>query len=77
MPDLQKIVDDLSSLTVLEATELSKLLKEKWSAHGSSGGMLPFDNRKRTRMQPLQRGEGIFQFYDECARPGYASSARS
>ena len=30
MADLQKIVDDLSSLTVLEAAELSKLLEEKW-----------------------------------------------
>ena len=30
MADLNKIVDDLSSLTVLEAAELSKLLEEKW-----------------------------------------------
>jgi len=30
MADLQKIVDDLSSLTVLEAAELAKLLEEKW-----------------------------------------------
>ena len=30
MADLAKIVDDLSSLTVLEAAELSKLLEEKW-----------------------------------------------
>lgn len=30
MADLSKIVDDLSSLTVLEAAELSKLLEEKW-----------------------------------------------
>jgi large subunit ribosomal protein L7/L12 len=30
MADLQKIVDDLSALTVLEAAELSKLLEEKW-----------------------------------------------
>jgi large subunit ribosomal protein L7/L12 len=29
MADLQKIVDDLSSLTVLEAAELAKLLEEK------------------------------------------------
>jgi len=30
MADLQKIVDDLSQLTVLEAAELAKLLEEKW-----------------------------------------------
>ena len=30
MADLSKIVDELSSLTVLEAAELSKLLEEKW-----------------------------------------------
>ena len=30
MADLQKLVDELSSLTVLEASELSKLLEEKW-----------------------------------------------
>ncbi len=30
MADLNKIVEDLSSLTVLEAAELSKLLEEKW-----------------------------------------------
>ncbi|MBB4067342.1 50S ribosomal protein L7/L12 [Gellertiella hungarica] len=30
MADLAKIVEDLSSLTVLEAAELSKMLEEKW-----------------------------------------------
>src|SRR5208337_4340734 len=30
MADLQKLVDELSSLTVLEAAELSKILEEKW-----------------------------------------------
>src|ERR1700709_943683 len=30
MADLAKIVDDLSALTVLEASELSKLLEERW-----------------------------------------------
>jgi large subunit ribosomal protein L7/L12 len=30
MADLSKIVDDLSSLTVLEAAELAKMLEEKW-----------------------------------------------
>ncbi|MDA7781252.1 50S ribosomal protein L7/L12 [Candidatus Pelagibacter sp.] len=30
MPDLTKIIEDLSSLTVVEAAELSKQLEEKW-----------------------------------------------
>ena len=30
MADLQKLVDELSTLTVLEAAELSKMLEEKW-----------------------------------------------
>jgi len=48
MADLAKIVDDLSSLTVLEAAELAKMLEEKWgvsaaaavavAAPGAAGG---------------------------------------
>jgi hypothetical protein len=30
-----------------------------------------FEDRPRTRMEPLGRGEGLFEFYDSCARPGY------
>src|SRR5277367_5521684 len=36
MANLQKIVDDLSSLTVLEAAELSKLLEEKWGVSAAA-----------------------------------------
>ena len=36
MADLNKIVDDLSSLTVLEAAELSKLLGEKWGVSAAA-----------------------------------------
>ena len=48
MADLAKIVDDLSSLTVLEAAELAKMLEDKWgvsaaaavavAAPGAAGG---------------------------------------
>ncbi len=48
MADLTKLVDDLSGLTVLEASELSKMLEEKWgvsaaapvavAAAGAAGG---------------------------------------
>jgi large subunit ribosomal protein L7/L12 len=34
--DLSKIVDELSSLTVLEAAELSKLLEEKWGVSAAA-----------------------------------------
>ncbi len=36
MADLAKIVDELSSLTVLEAAELSKLLEEKWGVSAAA-----------------------------------------
>jgi len=48
MADLQKIVDDLSTLTVLEAAELSKMLEEHWGvsaaapvAVAAAGGAAP------------------------------------
>ena len=36
MADLQKIVDDLSGLTVLEAAELAKMLEEKWGVSAAA-----------------------------------------
>ena len=36
MADLSKIVDDLSSLTVLEAAQLSKMLEEKWGVSAAA-----------------------------------------
>ncbi|HEV3177194.1 MAG TPA: 50S ribosomal protein L7/L12 [Stellaceae bacterium] len=36
MADLAKLVDELSSLTVLEAAELSKLLEEKWGVSAAA-----------------------------------------
>jgi len=36
MADLQKLVDDLSNLTVIEAAELSKLLEEKWGVSAAA-----------------------------------------
>jgi large subunit ribosomal protein L7/L12 len=38
MADLNKIVDELSALTILEASELKKLLEEKWGVTAASGG---------------------------------------
>ncbi len=36
MADLQKIVEDLSSLTVLEAADLAKMLEEKWGVSAAA-----------------------------------------
>jgi large subunit ribosomal protein L7/L12 len=36
MADLQKIVDELSTLTVLEAADLAKMLEEKWGVSAAA-----------------------------------------
>jgi large subunit ribosomal protein L7/L12 len=36
MADLEKLVDDLSTLTVLEASQLTKLLEEKWGVSAAA-----------------------------------------
>ncbi len=36
MADLQKLVDDLSKLTVLEAADLAKMLEEKWGVSAAA-----------------------------------------
>jgi large subunit ribosomal protein L7/L12 len=55
MADLQKIVDELSTLTVMEAADLAKLLEEKWGvsaaaavavAAGPAGGGAPAAEEK-------------------------------
>ncbi len=57
MADLQKIVDELSSLTVLEAADLAKMLEEKWGVSaaaavavaagpvGTAGGAAPAEEK--------------------------------
>ncbi|WMT85420.1 50S ribosomal protein L7/L12 [Pelagibacterium sp. 26DY04] len=56
MADLAKLVDDLSALTVLEASELSKMLEEKWgvsaaapvavaAAGGAAAGAAPAEEK--------------------------------
>ena len=36
MPDLEKIAEELSSLTVIEAADLSKMLEEKWGVSAAA-----------------------------------------
>jgi len=38
MADLQKLMDDLSALTVVEAADLVKKLEEKWGVEAAKGG---------------------------------------
>ncbi|WP_174274541.1 50S ribosomal protein L7/L12 [Sphingomonas bacterium] len=67
MADLQKLVDDLSTLTVLEAAELSKLLEEKWGvsaaavaaapAAGGGGAAAPAAEEK-TEFDVILTGDG-------------------
>ena len=52
MPDLNKIIEDLSNLTVAEAADLSKQLEEKWgvtpmaeAAPAAAGGAAPAEEK--------------------------------
>ena len=67
MADLAKLVDDLSALTVLEASELSKMLEEKWgvsaaapvavaAAGGAAAGAAPAE--EQTEFDVILTGAG-------------------
>jgi large subunit ribosomal protein L7/L12 len=66
MADLQKIVDDLSALTVLEAAELSKMLEEKWgvsaaaavAAPAAGGGAAAPAAEEKTEFDVILTGDG-------------------
>ena len=47
MANLEKLVDDLSALTVLEAAELSKLLEEKWGVSAAAPVAVAAAGRRR------------------------------
>ena len=65
MPDLNKIIEDLSSLTVAEAAELSKQLEEKWGVTpmaaaapaAAAGGAAPADDKDDFIIMLLSAGE--------------------
>ncbi len=68
MADLNKLVDDLSALTVIEAAELSKLLEEKWgvsaaaavavAAPGGGGGAAAPAVEEKTEFDVILTGDG-------------------
>jgi large subunit ribosomal protein L7/L12 len=66
MADLQKIVDDLSKLTVLEAADLAKMLEEKWGvsaaaavavAAGPAAGAAPAEEKTEFTVMLTAAGE--------------------
>jgi large subunit ribosomal protein L7/L12 len=67
MADLQKIVDDLSKLTVLEAADLAKMLEEKWgvsaaaavavAAAPGAGGAAPVEEKTEFTVVLTAAGE--------------------
>jgi|TARA_B110000438_G_scaffold26131_1_gene24772 large subunit ribosomal protein L7/L12 len=64
MPDLNKIIEDLSSLTVVEAAELSKQLEEKWgvtamaaAAPAAAGGAAPEEEKSEFTIMLISAGD--------------------
>ena len=64
MPDLNKIIEDLSSLTVTEAAELSKQLEDKWgvtpmaaAAPAAAGGLAPAEDKDDFTVMLISAGE--------------------
>ena len=63
MADLNKIIDDLSSLTVVEAAELSKQLEEKWgvtamaAAAPAAAGAAPEEEKSEFSIMLISAGD--------------------
>ena len=65
MADLNKIIDDLSSLTVVEAAELSKQLEEKWGDNAvaaaapaaAAGGAAPAEEKDEFTIMLTSAGD--------------------
>ena len=63
MPDLNKIIEDLSKLTVAEAADLSKQLEEKWgvtpmaAAAPAAGGAAPTEEKDDFSIMLISAGD--------------------
>ena len=71
MADIEKLAEDLSALTVLEAAELAKLLEDKWGVSAAAAGMAA---RARRRNSPCCRA-GCDCFRRQRRRPMRRASA--
>lgn len=66
MAELQKLVDDLSNLTVIEAAELSKMLEDKWGVSAAApvavaavaGGEAAAETEEQTEFDVVLTGYG-------------------
>ncbi|KAF8818630.1 50S ribosomal protein L7/L12 [Rickettsia endosymbiont of Cardiosporidium cionae] len=47
MANIEKLVEDLSSLTIIEAAELSKVLEEKWGVSASAVSVAPISTESK------------------------------
>src|SRR6266853_1367793 len=85
MADLQRIVDDLSKLTVLEAADLAKMLEEKWGVSAAAavavaaapGGAAaaPAEEKTEFTVVLISHGEKEIEVIKEVrARTGIAAS---
>ena len=61
MADIQKIADDLSNLTVLEASELTKILEDKWgvSAAACKGSRCPLALKREATVLQLKKRQNL------------------
>ena len=85
MADLQKIVDDLSSLTVLEAAELAKLLEEKWGVSAAAAVVVagpaaaaaaPAEEKTEFTVMLTAAGEKKIEVIKEVARSPASASRK-
>lgn len=68
MADLEKILEDLSSLTILEATQLKTMLEEKWGVTAAAGmpmmmgGGMPMGGAAAAEAAPAEEEEEKTEF---------------
>ena len=63
MADLQKIAEDLSSLSVIEAAELSKILEEKWGVSAAAASPVAISDSEGGDAAPAAEAKTEFDVY--------------
>jgi large subunit ribosomal protein L7/L12 len=59
MADLNKLVEELSALTILEAADLKKLLEEAWGVTAAAGGMMMMAGAGAAAAAPVEEEEKL------------------